>query len=156
MPKPERAQGKEARGSGRLGLLPPSFAATCASLALRSPSFAAACASLALRCRYCAAMQALKRAQKDKVRSLISFTGVSEGLAIQLLKACDWQTDMAADSFFMGGGAPSAPSVDSAKIAAIFDGYKGERQRALLPSSVEPAVPSQRLPQPSGATTACA
>lgn len=82
-------------------------------------------------------MQALKRAQKDKVRSLISFTGVSEGLAIQLLKACDWQTDMAADSFFMGGGAPSAPSVDSAKIAAIFDGYKEPDADSIQVTGVE-------------------
>mmetsp|Transcript_10023 Transcript_10023/g.25966 ORF Transcript_10023/g.25966 Transcript_10023/m.25966 type:complete len:251 (+) Transcript_10023:114-866(+) len=69
-------------------------------------------------------MHSLKRAQKDKVRDLISFTGASEPLAIELLKACDWQLDAAADHFFMGGGGSSESTVDSAKITALFESYK--------------------------------
>jgi len=68
-------------------------------------------------------MQSLKRAQKEKVRSLTSFTGVSESKAIDLLTRCGWQLDQAADLFFMSG-APSGPTVDAAKIGALFEVYK--------------------------------
>jgi hypothetical protein len=54
----------------------------------------------------------------------------SESLAIELLKAADWQLDAAADSFFMSGGASAASSVDSSKISALFDQYKGACARA--------------------------
>ena len=69
-------------------------------------------------------MQSLKRAQKDKVRSLMSFTGVSESKAIDLLTMCGWQLDASADRFFMSGGGAQA-SVDAAKVSALFDHYKG-------------------------------
>ena len=69
-------------------------------------------------------MHSLKRAQKDKVRSLQSFTGVSESRAIDLLSQVGWQLDAAADMFFMGGGGGSQPSVDAVKVGELFDQYK--------------------------------
>ena len=96
-------------------------------------------------------MQGLKKAQKDKVRSLISFTGArcssrslghfykpaphltapsplrsrarSESMAIECLSAAGWALDAAADLFFQAGVA-SEPSVDAGKIASLFDKYK--------------------------------
>ena len=101
--------------------------------------------------------------QKDKVRSLMSFTGVryrrpshtalvhfatqliasscsvcpapcgSESRAIDLLSQSGWQLDAAADRFFMSGGAPQ-PSVDAAKVGALFDQYKGAHAPERSPS----------------------
>ena len=44
------------------------------------------------------AMQSLKRSHKEKVRSLCSFTGISESRAIDLLTAVGWQLDSARQS----------------------------------------------------------
>ena len=68
----------------------------------------------------------------------------SESLAIELLKAADWQLDAAADSFFMSGGASAASSVDSSKISALFDQYKGACARAHARQRQRPvlAVPA--------------
>ena len=73
-------------------------------------------------------MHSLKRAQKDKVRALISFTGVSESRAIDLLSQTGWVLEQAADAFFMGGGG-SVATVDAAKVGELFDHYKGARAR---------------------------
>jgi len=62
----------------------------------------------------------------------------SEALAIQLLKACDWQLDAAADHFFMGGGGgSSAPTVDSGKISGLFDSYKESGEDTIQIAGIE-------------------
>jgi len=68
-------------------------------------------------------MQGLKRGQKDKARSLMSCTGVSEKQAVELLTRCGWQIEAAADMYFMGGGG-SQQTVDPAKVGALFEKYK--------------------------------
>ena len=74
----------------------------------------------------------------------------SESLAIELLKAADWQLDAAADSFFMSGGASAASSVDSSKISALFDQYKGACALALTRASASaPCSRCPRAPQPA-------
>jgi len=84
-------------------------------------------------------MHSLKRAQKEKVRDLISFTGTSEALAIQLLKACEWQLDAAADMFFMGGGggASESASVDASKITQLFESYREGDQDSIQIAGIE-------------------
>jgi len=61
----------------------------------------------------------------------------SESLAIELLKAADWQLDAAADSFFMSGGASAASSVDSSKISALFEQYKEPGEPSIQISGIE-------------------
>lgn len=81
-------------------------------------------------------MSSLKRQQKEKVRDLISFTGASESVAIELLKAYEWQLDAAADHFFMNGGG-SKTAVDSGKIVALFEKYKERDQDSIQISGIE-------------------
>lgn len=69
-------------------------------------------------------MHSLNRQRKDKVRQLISFTGIGEAKAIELLSLTGWQIEAAADHFFMSGGA-SQPAIDPAKAGELFDSYKG-------------------------------
>lgn len=83
-------------------------------------------------------MNALKKSQKDKVRSLQSFTGISEAQAIQLLQCVDWALEAAADSFFLhGGGGSSRSQVDASKIAALFDGYKEDDDDTIQVGGLE-------------------
>jgi DCN1-like protein 1/2 len=46
----------------------------------------------------------------------------SEAVAIELLRATDWQLDAAADRFFMSGGGPSV-QIDAEKVEKLFQGY---------------------------------
>ena len=99
----------------------------------------------------------LKRQHKERVRSLMSFTGVrcacahtqppffcntgsrffsplysawhSEQKAIELLTECGWQLDAAADRFFMSGGGGSRSTIDQSKVEAMFNSYKGALRR---------------------------
>ena len=81
-------------------------------------------------------MQSLKRAQKEKVRSLISFTGASEAQAIEVLKATDWQLDAAADCFLMGGGG-SSNAVDAGAVASLFERYKEADSDSIQIAGIE-------------------
>jgi len=82
-------------------------------------------------------MQSLKRPQKDKVRSLQSFTGVSEARAIDLLTQVGWQLDAAADAFFMGGGGSQQPTVDPIKVSDFFDHYKEAESDTISIEGIE-------------------
>jgi len=77
----------------------------------------------------------LKRAEKDKVRQFVSFTGASEAMAIEFLKMTQWQVDAAADHFFIGGGGGS--SVDAAAVSALFDKYKEEESDKIEIAGIE-------------------
>ena len=81
-------------------------------------------------------MSQLKTSQKQKVASLRSFTGVSEAQAVQLLQACGWQLDAAADIFFNSGMGPSGPQVDEEKVSALFDKYKEEDDDSIQVNGV--------------------
>lgn len=72
-------------------------------------------------------MSKLTNEQKTKVRDFLSFTGVSESVAIDALKKNEWKIEIAVDNYFSNPGAypdnTPAPKVDPAKIEALYKKY---------------------------------
>ncbi|OAY79177.1 DCN1-like protein 2 [Ananas comosus] len=67
-------------------------------------------------------MHKLGRGNRDKVQQFIAISGTSEKVAVQLLKACDWQLERAFDAFF---SQPQIRAVtDSRRLEELYNRYK--------------------------------
>ncbi|CAG8518988.1 700_t:CDS:10 [Acaulospora morrowiae] len=84
---------------------------------------------------------ALKSAQKDKVRQFMAFTNASERISIRKLKECNWNVEVAVDAFFndqpstwraFGGSSQGSVNTDAYKLNQIFSKYKDKDEDAIL------------------------
>ncbi|RHZ75068.1 hypothetical protein Glove_217g20 [Diversispora epigaea] len=87
-------------------------------------------------------MNALKSAQKEKVRQFMAFTSASERISIRKLKEHSWNVEVAVDAFFNDqpssttwrsfGGGNSQGNTDTYKLNQIFMKYKDKDEDAIL------------------------
>jgi len=79
-------------------------------------------------------MNKLPREQRDKARDFITFTGVSESVAIDALKKNQWQLEVAVDNYFNNPSSfqdHSTPKVEVSKIEALFNKYKDKEAESI-------------------------